>query len=154
MMSFLMYLVNFSFYCRAAFTTTGEPFDVTPFVDGRFKTSAEEILSLIRTVPRFDKNPMTTIQVISKIGGNMSVFPIAKKLVSWTECCHHNNQSNRKIKSTMFYRTGSYFKPVLGQVANALIKFKNNRPLQTYKNTSWSQESYHYSLLYDPDHCL
>lgn len=34
-------------------------------------------LDLIRTVPGFDKNPMTAIQVLSEIGGDMSVSPIS-----------------------------------------------------------------------------
>ncbi len=42
---------------------------------------------LIRTVPGFDKNPLTAIQVLSEIGGDMSVFPTAKNLVSWAGCC-------------------------------------------------------------------
>ena len=35
-----------------------------------------------------------------------------------------NAQSNQKIKSTRISRSGSYFKPVLVQIANALIKSK------------------------------
>lgn len=42
---------------------------------------------------------MTAIQVLSEIGGDMSVFPTAKNLVSWAECCPRNDQSNHKIKS-------------------------------------------------------
>ena len=65
----------------------------------RLSDKYENILSLIRTVPGFDKNPMTAIQVLSEIGGDMSVFPTAKNLVSWAGCCPRNDQSNRKIKS-------------------------------------------------------
>ena len=83
-------------------------------------------LNLIRTVPGFDKNPMTAIQVLSEIGGDMSVFPTAKHLVSWAGCCPRNDQSNKKIKSTRISRAGSYFKPILVQVANALIKSKKH----------------------------
>lgn len=54
----------------------------------------------------------------------MSVFPTAKNLVSWAGCCPRYDQSNRKIKSTRISRAGSYFKLVLVQVANALIKSK------------------------------
>ena len=107
----------------------GELFDVTPFVDGRCKTPIAEIqaaLDLIRTVPGFDKNPMTAIQVLSEIGGDMSVFPTAKHLVSWAGCCPRNDQSNKKIKSTRISRAGSYFKPVLVQVANALLRSKKH----------------------------
>ena len=34
--------------------------------------------SLIRTVPGFDKDPMTAIQVLSEIGGDMSSSPQLK----------------------------------------------------------------------------
>jgi hypothetical protein len=67
---------------------------------------------------------MTAIQVLSEIGGDMSVFPTAKNLVSWAGCCPRNDQSNFKIKSTRISRAGSYFKPILVQVAKALIKSK------------------------------
>ena len=86
----------------------------------------ESALSLIRTVPGFDKNPMTAIQVLSEIGADLSVFPTAKHLVSWAGCCPRNDQSNKKIKSTRISRAGSYFKPILVQVANALIKSKKH----------------------------
>ena len=51
---------------------------------------------------------MTAIQVLPEIGGDMSVFPTAKNLVSWAGCCPRNGQSNRKIKSTRISRAGSY----------------------------------------------
>ena len=92
----------------------------------RLSDKYESVLALIRTVPGFDKNPMTAIQVLSEIGGDMSVFPTDKNLVSWAGCCPRNDQSNRKIKSTRISRAGSYFKPVLVQVANALIKSKKH----------------------------
>ena len=41
----------------------------------RLSDKYKEALTLIRTVPGFDKNPMTAIQVLSEIGGDMSVFP-------------------------------------------------------------------------------
>ena len=69
---------------------------------------------------------MTAIQVLSEIGGDMSVFPTAKNLVSWAGCCPRNDQSNQKVKSTRISRAGSYFKPILVQVANALIKSKKH----------------------------
>ena len=97
----------------------------------RLSDKYEDILTLIRTVPGFDKNPMTAIQVLSEIGGDMSVFPTAKNLVSWAGCCPHNDQSNHKIKSTRISRAGSYFKPVLVQVANALIKSKKHPEFST-----------------------
>ena len=97
----------------------------------RLSDKYEEVLTLIRTVPGFDKNPMTAIQVLSEIGGDMSVFPTAKNLVSWAGCCPRNDQSNHKIKSTRISRAGSYFKPVLVQIANALIKSKKHPEFTT-----------------------
>ncbi len=53
---------------------------------------------------------MPTIQVLLKIGGDVSIFLTAKRLVS---------------------RAGSYFKPILIQVANALIKSKTHHEFTT-----------------------
>lgn len=92
----------------------------------RLSEKYEDALNLIRTVPGFNKNPMTAIQVLSEIGGDMSVFPTAKHLVSWAGCCPRNDQSNHRIKSTRISRAGSYLKPVLVQIANALIKSKEH----------------------------
>ena len=92
----------------------------------RLSDKYEVALNLIRTVPGFDKNPLTAIQVLSEIGSDMSVFPPAKNLVSWAGCCPRNDKSDRKIKSTRISRAGTYFKPVLVQIANALIKSKKH----------------------------
>ena len=79
-------------------------------------------LQLIRTVPGFSSNPMTAITVISEIGVDMSVFPTAKHLCSWVGCCPRNDQSAGKRKSTRISRAGTYLKPLLVQIANAVIK--------------------------------
>ena len=92
----------------------------------RLSDKYEEALTLIRTIPGFDKNPLTAIPVLSEIGGDRSVFPTAKNLVSWAGCCPRNDQSNQKIKSTRISCASSYFKPVLVQVANALVKSKKH----------------------------
>ena len=92
----------------------------------RLSDKYEAALELMRTGPGFDKNPLTAIQILSEIGGDMSVFPTAKHLVSWAGCCPRNDQSDRKIKSTRISRAGSYIKPILVQIANALIKSKKN----------------------------
>lgn len=92
----------------------------------RLSDKYQAALDLIRTVPGFDKNSMTAIQILSEIGGDMSVFPTAKHLVSWAGCCPRNDQSAGKIKSTRISRAGSYFKPVLVQIASALTKSKKH----------------------------
>ena len=78
-------------------------------------------LDLIRTVPGFSADPMTAIALISEIGINMSVFPTAKHLVSWAGCCPRNDKSNGKVKSTRISRAGAYLKPLLVQIANAVV---------------------------------
>jgi transposase len=69
--------------------------------------------------------------VLSEIGADMSIFPTAKNLVSWAGCCPRNDQSSHKIKSTRISLAGSYFKPVLMQVANALVKSKKHPEFTT-----------------------
>lgn len=85
-----------------------------------------DVLRLLRTVPGFNNAPMTAITVFSEIGGDMSVFPKAKNLCSWADCCPRNDQSGGKVKSTRISRAGSYLKPLLVQVVNALIHSKKH----------------------------
>ena len=85
-----------------------------------------DILDLLRTIPGLDANPMTAIAVLSEIGGDISVFPTAKNLASWAGCCPRNDQSGRKTKSTRISRAGCYLKPLLVQVANALLRSKKH----------------------------
>lgn len=84
------------------------------------------ILDFLCTIPGLDKNPMTSIAILSEIGPDMSVFPSSKHLVSWAGCCPRNDQSNKKVKSTRISRAGCYLKPLLVQIANALIKSKKH----------------------------
>ena len=84
-----------------------------------------EALNLLQTVPGLGKNRITAISILSEIGADMSVFPTAKHLASWAGCCPRNDESARKIKSTRISRAGSYFKPVLVQIANALLNLRN-----------------------------
>ena len=82
----------------------------------------QQQLELIRTVPGLSANPMTAIAILSEIGADMSVFPTAKNLSSWAGCCPRNDQSGGKRKSTRISRAGVYIKPLLVQVANAIVK--------------------------------
>jgi len=85
-----------------------------------------DVLALLRTTPGLGSSPMTAIAVLSEIGGDMSVFPTAKNLVSWAGCCPRNDRSGGKVKSTRISRAGCYLKPLLVQVANALINSKQH----------------------------
>jgi hypothetical protein len=79
-------------------------------------------LDLIHSVPGFFANPMTAIAIISESGVDMSVFPTAKNRSSWAGCCPRNDQSGNKRKSTRISRAGTYIKPLLVQVANAIVR--------------------------------
>ncbi len=87
------------------------------------------VLDFIRTVPGLSKEPLTltAIRIMSEIGANMSVFPTSKHLVSWAGCCPCNDSSAQKVKSTRISRAGSFLKPILVQISNALIK-SNEHP--------------------------
>ena len=84
------------------------------------------VLELMHTVPGLSKEPLTAIRLLSEIGPDMSVFPTSKNLVSWAGCCPRNDSSAKKIKSTRISRAGSYLKPLLVQIANALLKSKEH----------------------------
>ena len=79
-------------------------------------------LDLLKTIPGLDSNPLTPIAIISEIGVDMSVFPTSKNLVSWAGCCPRNDKSDSKVKSTRISRAGTYLKPLLVQIANAVIR--------------------------------
>lgn len=51
----------------------------------RLSDKYQAALDLIRTVPGFNKNPMTAIRVLSEIGGDMSVLPHSKtpRFMGW-----------------------------------------------------------------------
>ena len=83
-------------------------------------------LDLIRTIPGLNKDPMTAILILSEIGSDMSVFPSAKHLVSWAGCCPRNDRSAKHVKSTRIAAAGSCLKPLLVQIANALIHSKDH----------------------------
>ena len=85
-----------------------------------------DALALLRTVPGLGSNPMTAIAVLAEIGSDMDAFPTAKHLCSWAGCCPRNDQSGGKVKCTRISRAGTYLKPLLVQVANALVKSKKH----------------------------
>lgn len=84
------------------------------------------ILTLLRTIPGLNANPMTAIAILSEIGPDMSVFPTSKHLVSWAGCCPRNDRSDKRVKSTRISRAGHYLKPLLVQLANALLRSKEH----------------------------
>ena len=84
------------------------------------------ILDFIRTIPGMAKEPLTAIRILSEIGPDISVFKTSKHLVSWAGCCPRNDQSAQKVKSTRISSAGSFLKPLLVQISNALLKSKEH----------------------------
>lgn len=84
------------------------------------------VLAFMRTVPGLSKEPLTAIRILSEIGSDMSVFRTSKHLVSQAGCCPRNDSSAQKVKSTRISCAGSYLKPLLVQIANALLKSKEH----------------------------
>lgn len=78
------------------------------------------------TVPGLSKETLTAIRILAEIGADMSVFPTSKHLVSWAGCCPRNDSSAQKVRSTRISRAGSFLKPILVQIVNALIKSKDH----------------------------
>lgn len=92
----------------------------------RITEQFSDTLNLLSTVPGLGSNPMTAIAILSEIGADMSVFPSSKHLCSWAGCCPRNDRSAKTVKSTRISRAGSYLKPLLVQIANALIKSRKH----------------------------
>lgn len=80
---------------------------------------------LIQTVPGF-KNPLTALRVISEIGVDMTKFPTAGHLCSWAGLVPRNDESANKKHSTKITKGGRYIKPLLVEVANAVVRSKKN----------------------------
>ena len=105
------------------------------------------VLDLLYTLPGLNKNPMTAIAILSEIGPDMSVFPSSKHLISWAGCCPRNDQSNQKVKSRRISRAGSYLKPLLVQVANALIKSKKHPEFKERYHRSKSRRGHKKAII-------
>lgn len=76
---------------------------------------------LIQTVPGCSKQ-FTAIKIISEIGVNMTQFPSAGHLCSWAGLTPSNNESAGKKKSVRISKAGQYLKPLLVQIANAIVR--------------------------------
>ncbi|MFS0645832.1 transposase, partial [Siminovitchia sp. 179-K 8D1 HS] len=78
-------------------------------------------IKLIQTVPGFKKE-LTSIRLISEIGVDMTKFPTSGHLCSWAGVVPANNESAGKKHSTKISKGGRYLKPLLVQVANAVVR--------------------------------
>jgi transposase len=78
-------------------------------------------IKLIQTVPGF-KNVLTSIRLLSEIGVDMTKFPTAGHLSSWGGVVPANNESAGKKHSTKISKGGRYLKPLLVEIANAVVR--------------------------------
>ena len=78
-------------------------------------------IQLIQTSPGF-KNELSAVALISEIGVDMSEFHSSKHLCSWAGLAPTNNESAGKKKSVRISKAGCYLKPLLVQIANAVVK--------------------------------
>ena len=63
--------------------------------------------------------------ILAEIGQDMSRFPTAGHISSWSGVCPGNNESAGKKKSVHISRAGIYLKPLLIQCANNAIRDKS-----------------------------
>lgn len=92
---------------RASIMETAKPF--------------EQERQLIQTAPGCS-DPLTAVKILSEIGVDMTQFHSAKHLASWAGLTPTNNESGGKKKSSRISKAGQYLKPLLVQVANAVVK--------------------------------
>jgi len=84
-------------------------------------TPYERERKLIQTAPGC-ANPLTAVKILSEIGVDMTHFPTAGHLCSWAGLTPTNNESASKKKSVRISRAGQYLKPLLVQLANAVVR--------------------------------
>lgn len=83
----------------------------------------DQEVKLIQTIPGCS-NKLTALRIISEIGVDMSKFPSAGNLCSWAGLVPRNDESAGKKHSTKITKAGRYLKPLLVQIANAVVTSK------------------------------
>lgn len=91
----------------------------------QYALSHAETVNLIKTIPGFGSD-LAALTVLGEIGDDMSVFADAKHLTSWVGVCPRPDTSANKVKRSRISRAGTYLKPLLVQVANALVRSKDH----------------------------
>ncbi|WP_354534010.1 transposase [Ligilactobacillus salivarius] len=71
-------------------------------------------------------NKLTALRIISEIGVDMNKFPSAGNLCSWAGLVPRNDESAGKKHSTKITKAGRYLKPLLVQIANAVVTSKKH----------------------------
>jgi transposase len=111
-------------------------FDAITFCKENLEVFIEEIgkefkeeQELIQTVPGFS-SPLTALRLISEIGVDMTQFHSAGHLSSWAGVVPANNESAGKKYSTKVGKGGRYLKPLLVQIANAVVRSEKHPELR------------------------
>lgn len=99
-------------------------------------------LDLIRTVPGFDTDPFTAMRVLIEIGPDMKVFPTMKHFCSWAGVCPHHDSSAYKVKGRRISRSGTYLKPLLVNIAKAVVRSKNHPEISQRFNRIKNRRGY------------
>ena len=86
----------------------------------------QHILDLIRTVPGFNTNSFTAVRVLVEIGPDIHVFPTAKHFCSWAGVGANHDSSAKKVKSRKISKGGQYLKPLLVNIAKAVVRSKDH----------------------------
>ena len=92
----------------------------------QFGESHADSLDLIKTIPGLG-NDLAALTVLAEVGDDMSKFEDAKHLTSWAGVCPRPDTSANKVKRSRISKAGTYLKPLLVQVANALVRSKSNQ---------------------------
>ena len=100
----------------------------------------DQEIKLIQKIPGYS-NKLTALRIISEIGVDMNKIPSAGNLCSWAGLVLRNDESAGKKHSTKITKAGRYLKPLLVQIANAVVTSKKhpehrNKYLQL--KTSWT----------------
>ena len=92
-------------------------------IDARL-TSCAEAVTLLQTIPGV--GPIAAATIVAEIGTDMSRFPSAKHLASWAGVCPGNKQSGGKRLSGKPTNGDPWLRGVLGEVAQAVTRTRNN----------------------------
>lgn len=97
----------------------------------RCLTPFAQAMALLMTIPGIHAQAAATL--IAEIGTDMSRFPSAKHLASWAGVCPGNRESGGKRKSGTPREGNRWLKAVLGEVAWAVSRTKDNYLVAQYR---------------------
>jgi transposase len=97
----------------------------------------EEAAALLMTTPGIDRTAACAL--IAEIGVDMTRFPSARHLASWSGMCPGNNQSAGRTRSGKSYRGNRWIKGLLTQIAWAASHTKNTYAQEFFRRLARSR---------------